>query len=334
MYSVRSSEALGALRLARRPVLIIGAGARLHEARELSRALGVPVAPTWGALDLFPSDDPLTIGPFGTHGTKHGNLAVQNADWILAIGSRLDTKATSTPACTFAPGARKFVVDVDEAELRKFDKLGVAVTAIHSDAGMFLRAALGTELDPHDFSEWRGMINSWRSDPDVPEVIRALSDEAREGDIICCDTGCTVAWVTQAWRFKEGQRLVHAWNQTPMGYGLPAAIGAHYATGKRVLLIAGDGGFMMSLAELATAKGLPIKIALLDNKGHAMCRQTQREWIGGTYPATSIAGGLKFPNLAEVARAFGADLQVYEIDPDRDVVPKLKYGEPLAELLA
>lgn len=330
---MQASEVIDSLRTAKRPVLIVGAGARLPEARALSQALGVPVAPTWGAIDLFPSDDPMTIGSFGTHGTKHGNLAVQNADWILAAGTRLDTKATSTHASTFAPKARKFVVDIDAAELRKFAKLGLEVTAIESDAGAFLREALACEPRVQDFSEWRETIDNWWSAPEVPDVISTLSSEARPGDIICCDTGCTVAWVTQAWRFKEGQRLIHAWNQTPMGYGLPAAIGAHYATGKPVLLIAGDGGFMMGVGELATAKGLPIKIVILNNLGHAMCRQTQREWIGGTYPATSVEGGLKFPDFAAVGKAFGANITVYPVSPDRDVVPKLKYGEPLAEVL-
>lgn len=340
-YSAQTFEVLKSLHRAKRPVIICGAGVRLAgagvDARMLSQKLGIPVAPTWGALDMFPTDDPLTIGSFGTHGNRHGNFAVQNADWILAVGTRLDTKATGTPVESFAPHAKIFMVDIDRAEIAKF---GNRVTGYVSHAAIFLQAMLERvqavqwhEGTFPDFSPWLETIEEWKDSYPVSShgpyrIISDLSDAAKPGDIICCDTGCTVAWIAQAWRFKEGQRLLHAWNQTPMGCGLPMAIGAHYATVQPVLLITGDGSLMMSIGELATIKGLPIRIALLNNEGHAMCRQTQREWMGGTYPATSLEGGLKFPDFTAVAKAFGVNLTEYFIDPDADVVPKVKYGDP------
>jgi acetolactate synthase-1/2/3 large subunit len=95
-----------------------------------------------------------------------------------------------------------------------------------------------------------------------------------------------------------------------------------------VIVVTGDGSIMMSIGELATIgqKKLPIRIHLLDNKGHAMCRQTQREWMGATYPSTSIAGGLSFPDFRKVADAFGVDMVIHTIDPEADVVPKVKAG--------
>lgn len=354
-----------------RPILIYGAGIHLAGAEEEALAFArhhqIPVAPTWAGLDLIPSDDPLVVGSFGTHGTRAGNFAVQNSDYILSVGSRLDSKATGTPIETFAREAQIVMVDIDDREIRKFNG---RVDGICCDAKDFFQT---TAVSPKgDFTAWRTQIARWKerypvvspeyekTDEVNPYVfLRELSSVCEEGEIICSDTGCTVAWVSQAWYWKENQRFIHAFNQTPMGYGLPSAIGAQYATGQRVVLVTGDGSLMMSLGELATAKDLPIKIFLLNNKGHAMCRQTQREWLGGTYPSTSIEGGLKFPHFRNVALACGLKTWVIEhqhkrrkeedsnkdviekaladsgptfveivIDPSWDVVPKVKYGYP------
>src|SRR3990167_5769081 len=140
-------EALAALRTSERPVIIYGAGVRLadaaDEARELAHLLGVPVAPTWGARDLFPESDPLCVGGFGTHGTRAANFAVQNADWILAVGSRLDSKATGMPRRNFARAAAIFMADIDMAEVRKFSgQLGRVFVGVQADAKLILRTAI------------------------------------------------------------------------------------------------------------------------------------------------------------------------------------------------
>ena len=364
-----SQTIYNALKSAKRPILIVGAGVRLSGASEaileLSKRLNVPVAPTWAALDMFPE----SVGSFGTHGTRSGNFAVQNSDFILSIGSRLDSKATGTPVESFAPHAKIYMIDVDKYEIGKFKD---RVIGVCQDAKEFINEALKWKpLDPK--YTWVERIKGWKAKYPVGgeypydlsgvnpyEFIKELSSQASEGEIICTDTGCAVAWVSQAWNWKKGQRFLHAFNQTPMGYGLPAALGAYYATNRRIILITGDGSLMMSLGELATAKGLPIKIFMFNNKGHAMCRQTQREWLGGIYPSTSIEGGLKFPDFVNVARAcgipgwyiddrekkhsgpFDSNKTVIEktlgtigptfvqvdIPEDAEVVPKVKYGRP------
>ncbi len=342
---------------AKRPVLIVGAGVRLAGAvdlaREFSKRMQIPVAPTWAMLDAFDSDDPLTIGSFGTHGTRYGNFAVQNADYILSVGSRLDTKATGTPVNTFARGAEKTMVDIDYAELNKFP----AMERVHQDARAFFEQVEGWNLAPPDTRDWLTQIEYWKAKYANPQdgpyaLIRAISAHCRPDEVIVTDTGCTVAWMAQCFNFRHGQRFLHAWNQTPMGWGLPGAIGAHYATGKRVVLTSGDGSFMMSAQELATVAGrrLPIKMFIFNNKGHAMCRQTQREWLGAEYPATSIEGGLSFPDFVRMAQGFGVpaflgdinpkfyiddtlchdgpSLVEFTLDADAEVFPKVKYGYP------
>ena len=323
-------EALQALSRAERPVLIYGAGVRLAgagaEARELARVLGIPVAPTWAARDQFAVDDPevLCVGGFGTHGTRAANFAVQNADWILSIGSRLDSKATGTPRAHFARAAQIFMVDIDPAEIAKFkEKLGRSFQGAQADAKLFLSGALyiaQNEGPWPDFGAWRERCRGWlaRYPTCRPEYegeegvnpyafIKKLSAQCRPGEVLVSDTGLSLAWLMQGFEFKEGQQFIHAFNQTPMGYGLPAAIGAAFARpGQRVVLVNGDGSFMLNIQELAllAKHKLPIKIILFNNGGHAMCRQTQEQWLGGKYYSTSVEGGLSFPDFGEVARAY------------------------------
>ena len=352
-----------------RPVLIYGAGIHLSgaekEAVDFAHRMRIPVCPTWAALDLLPSDDPLCVGSFGTHGTRAGNFTVQNATHIQVFGSRLDSKATGTPVESFAPKASIVMHDIDQREIDKFNG---RVTGICRDVKESFQNIYAMEPAPQ---EWLDQINRWKIKYPVvrkeyyeeqgvnPYVfISQLSEETPEGTVVCTDTGCAVAWVSQAWKWKRGQRFIHAFNQTPMGYGLPAAVGAAFA-GKKVVLVTGDGSLMMSIGELATVAGhkLPIKIFLLNNQGHGMCRQTQREWLGSTYPSTSIEGGLTFPEFRKVAlgsgisktwaiytmqkkKEFDTPQEVIQkalecsgpalvemtIHPDHDVIPKVKYG--------
>lgn len=375
-------EAFQALRSAERPVLIYGAGVRLagadRLARDLARLIGVPVAPTWAARDIFYTVDNygsrgyLCVGGFGTHGTRAANFAVQNADWILSVGSRLDSKATGTPREYFARAAQIFMVDIDLAEIAKFkERLGLRFQGAQADAKMFLRDAiklLRSEGGWPDFTGWREQCAEWlrrypvcRPEYEAEERINPyafvmrLSEYCRPDEVIVSDTGLSLGWMMQGFEFKEGQRFIHAFNQTPMGYGLPAAIGAAFACpGKRIILINGDGGFMLNIQELAllARHRLPIKIILINNDGHAMCRQTQEQWLGGKYYSTSVEGGLSFPDFCAVARAHGLRASSLELrlDVDRELdylfmsndpallevriagthrlIPQVQYGKP------
>ena len=356
---------------AKRPLFVFGAGMRAaaKEAAEMIAAAGIPCVTTWGAADAL-GTSPWWIGSFGTHGVRAANFAVQTADLLICIGTRLDTKATGSPASSFAAGAQIVMVDTDPAELDKMEKIGRKVIPICCGARLFiiyLAAALANQRgyadalagsdDTTHSPAWWERIQGWRAryDPVLPSygpgnpyaVLRALSAHLRPDDVIVSDTGCALAWAHQALAWG-GQRFVHAHNQTPMGYGLPAAIGAAFATGRRVVLLTGDGGLQVSVGELATVAKhrLPIKILLFDNKGHAMCRQTQRQWLEGRYCATG-AEDLPLADLEWVAGAFGLStpwtldllmagerpaLLKLNVDPEQGVEPQIKFGEPLANL--
>lgn len=366
---------LQAVQSAQRPVLIYGWGVHLagaeNEARELARLLGVPVAMTWAALDLFPATDPLAIGGFGTHGVRYANFAVQNADLIISVGSRLDTKATGSPPSTFAREARIIMLDADLAEIKKFEKLKVPLDrGIVGDAGDFLRKLLAAARQTQfpSFAPWLARIDDWRKryPSSLPAygqekeinpyfLMKQLSGLLAENEIIFSDTGCAMAWMMQAFDFSPGQRFFHAFNNTPMGYGLPGAIGACFAKpGQRVICVTGDGALQMNIQELATVvrHRLPVKVLLINNHGHSMVQQTQEMWLKGNYYATSVAGGLPDPDFAAIARAYGfptdtlrlnaeipakvmaalADDGPYfltiEVDPRHRLTPQVKYGRP------
>lgn len=357
-------ELISSLQAARRPVFIWGAGMRAYAAQALAlaRALGIPVVCTWGAIDLIHHDDPLFGGGFGTHGTRAANFAVQNSDLIISIGSRLDTKATGQPS-HFGRGARIAMVDIDRAEIEKMAKVGRPIDfPICADAGAFIAALnASSEIDTSAWNRtgWVDHILDWRYRYDDPvvdwpginpyQLMKDIAQWTTPEDVIVSDTGCALGWLMQGFPFK-GERFVHAFNMTPMGYGLPAAIGAAFATGRRVICVSGDGSIMMSLPELATIArwDLNIKIILLNNQGHAMCRQTQRQWLGGTYPSTSIDGGLGFPDFDDAVRSFripitpyyrlaelfsfeGPEFMEVEIHPDAGLMPQAKYGQPLED---
>lgn len=347
-----AAEIMDELSLARRPVLVLGWGVRLagaeREARCLAKSLGIPVLTTWATRDLYPE----AAGAFGTHGTKAANLAVQNADYILSIGSRLDTKATSTPASLFAPQAKLVMVDVDGAEVAKMPKVGRTLhRGIVADCGEFMRQMVRVS-QKLSAQKWCETVQAWRALYQIPAdgayaAVRELSEYVSRDDVIVSDTGNALGWMMQGYPFK-GERFLHAFNNTPMGYGLPAALGAAFATGKRIVLVTGDGGLAVNVGELATLArhALPVKIVLFNNRGHSMCRVTQRQWLGGEYPATSYEGGLACPNFKAVAAAFDipvrssmkelfaderAGFLELAISPDEGLANQIRYGESLAE---
>ena len=328
------------LAAAERPVLIVGWGVRLggavKEIHQLAERLGFPVVPSWAAMDIFPSDHPLVVGGFGTHGTRPGNFAVQNADLVLTIGARLSTRETGSPLSSWARGAKTIIVDIDPAELRKFPHFGRPLDLpIESDAKSFITSLLGRLRDfrGQNLDPWRQRVREWKKryptcapefyeeKPVNPYVfVEEMSKASSEGDTIFVDTGCSIAWMMQGFRFKKGQRLFHDFNNTAMGYALPAAIGGSLAQGgKPVTCISGDGSLLMNIQELCTAQRhrLPIKLFLVNNQAHAMVQQTQEQWLGGHYHATSVEGGLWFPDFVKIAEACG--FATLTVDTNKDL---------------
>lgn len=377
LLSQQADRCIQLLERAKRPVIIPGWGVRLAkaetEAMELIDRLGFPVVPTWAMLDLLPSNHPLVVGGFGSHGTRYGNFTVQNADLVLAIAARFDTRASS-PLATFAREAKKIIIDIDPSELNKHKVLGMEVDVlIHADAKEFLRVLNKriARIMKQDISSWIERIKMWKKKYPIcpPEYylqddvnpyvfVKALSRESAEGDVLFIDTGCALAWMMQAFEFKDGQRLFHDFNNTAMGYALPASIGASIALdGKPITCVTGDGSLQMNIQELATVlrHNLPIKMFLINNHGYSMIQQTQDQWLCSRYEASTVDGGLAFPDFVKVAEAYGfktisidsnkglserirevfdSDGPVFcnvEIRPEHRVIPQVKFGRPIED---
>lgn len=340
-------QAMKLLQQAERPILVMGAGVKIAQVQKQARAfidhLGIPVALTWAAMDLLPGDHPLNTGGFGVSSTRRGNFAIQNADLILSVGSRLDSHATGTPTNTFAREAKKIVVDIDPSELAKFPKLGMKLDlSINADVRDFFVLAnpKAGKVKLKDLEPWRTRILKWRKDLPVclPEFrkektvnpyvfLEALSKETREGDILIPDTGANLVQTFQGICLKENQKAFSAFNNTPMGYSLAASIGACFANeGKRILCIIGDGGFQLNIQELGTVAHhkLPIKIFLFNNHGFGIIQQTQDDWLEARYHASRPQTGLADPDYTAITKAYG--IRVVQIKNHTGMQEKIRKG--------
>ena len=312
----------------KRPVFIFGWGIHLSnsykEATNIIKKMGIPFVTTWALAHLRPQSDKYKIGTWGTHGTRFANFAVQNADLIISIGSRLDTKATGSPIDTFARGAKKIMVDIDINEINKFEKFNLNIDLkFNTDAKNFMKSILKKKqihTNRKEVSKWVNQIKKWKNDYPVLRqdylkqksvnpyfFIDTLSKCSLDDSIISVDTGCAIAWTMQAFNFKNKQRLFHDFNNTAMGWSIPAAISFALHSKKQIIVIIGDGSLSFMLNELSFIVGnkLPIKIFLLNNKGHSMIKQTQEQWLNSEYFGSSHQGGLAKINFIKVAQSFG-----------------------------
>lgn len=311
---------------AKRPVALVGAGVKTAKSekpfRKLVEHLGLPVVCSWGAIDVFPHQHPLFVGQIGIYGNRAANLFLQNADLILSVGSRLDSRQISSNKKSFGRGAKKIIVDIDQFELDK-NKV-IADLPICADIGDFILALrkVTPAIAKQDISVWLNQAAVWKKKYPVclpkyfhqknavnPYVfIKMLSDELAKNDIISLDIGAVTAWTMQAFEVKDGQRLFSQFGHAPMGYGVPAAIGAAFAIGeKRTICIVGDGGMQMNMQELQTIAyhKLPVKIFVINNNCYGMVRQFQDKYFAGNYVGTVPQKGYAAPDFVKIAKAYG-----------------------------
>ena len=254
---------------------------------------------------------------------RGANFTLQNSDFLLAIGARLDYGQTGYSHRNFARLAKKVIVDVDPAEIAKLSTV-VDVPAAF-DARLFLECLLreGGRLASRDRRFWMGRVQEWKRNYPVvvPEYwaqadyvnnyafIEALSDEMSEGDLLVPGSSGACSEITmQAFRVKQGMRIFNSEGLGPMGFGISAAIGACVASGgTRTVSIEGDGGFQMNSQELETIfrLQLPIKLFVLNNNGYGSIRSTQRSYFNGRLVASDPSSGLTLPEASRVAGAYG-----------------------------
>lgn len=312
------------LAAAKRPVILPGSGVRLSGQYDnflkLIDKLGIPVAPGWTAYDVVWEEHPLYAGRPGTVGDRSGNFAVQNADVLLVLGSRLNIRQVSYNWPSFARNAFKICVDIDPLELQK--PMVRPDLPIHADLRELMPALLeAAEATPlQDHADWVAWCKErrrrfpvvkaeyWNNQVVNPYCfVEALFEQLEEEEIVVAAnaTASVVGW--QAAKIKPGQRLWTNSGSATMGYDLPAAIGASLASGRRVVCIAGDGSLMMNLQELQTIVGnqLPIKLFLINNNGYVSIFQTHRNFFNGVEVGGGPKSNVTFPDFERLSVAFG-----------------------------
>jgi acetolactate synthase-1/2/3 large subunit len=311
---------------AKNPVIITGNGIHLSQSEkiftELKDKLQIPIVSTWTSKDLMSQTDPLYVGTFGLLGERAANFTIQNADLLLILGSRLSIPNVGYQSQLFSPKSIKIMIDIDENELNK-PTINIDYK-IKSDLYEFINnlniALVNKELSSK--SEWVEKTQKWKHKYPVFQseykynkdrinsfyFMEVLSEKLTDNNIVVTDMGASYTCTMQSLQLNGKNRLFTSSACCSMGFGLPGAIGAYFASpSKDIILIAGDGGMQMNLQELQTIvhHQLPIKIFVLNNNGYLAISLMQDNLFKGNYIGSNKQSGVSSPDFTRIADAYG-----------------------------
>lgn len=321
-----------------RPLLFAGNGTRLARGvpqfTELRELLDIPTVATWCAADLVPSDVPTFVGRPGNVAARGANFALQNCDFLLVLGARLDMAITGYAPQNLAREAHKVAVDIDPAELQKlYPHLQQPIV---SDCRAFLDELLAQlkslrhALDHSRWADWNKRAADWKTRYGVvtdehrkPEGLVSIfnlaevigTESKQEDKLISGSSGSGIEIFLLACPTRSGQRIFHTAGLGAMGYGLPMSIGVCIGSGGRqTILVDGDGGFQFNIQELETVRRLrlPIKFFVLNNDGYASIRASQKAYFGEAKIGADAATGLTIPDLSKIAASYDIPAVVIE----------------------
>lgn len=302
---------------AERPLILAGHGilkaGAMDVLRELSERAQIPVALTLLGKGAMPEDHPLTLGMMGMHGAAAVNYSIQDADLLIALGMRFDDRVTGNLK-TYAPHAKKIHVDIDPSELNKNVRVTVGIAG---DVKTVIEQFL-PNIEPKSHSAWLNKIRDWQEDADEREILKqdtgdrllaaqVINDlwKATGGNAVTCtDVGQHQMLEAQYYPHQRPKTLITSGGLGTMGFGLPAAIGAKFGRpNEEVWAIVGDGGFQMTLCELATAvqENVNVNIAVVNNGFLGMVRQWQELFHESRYNSTPMFS----PDFVKLAEAYG-----------------------------
>ena len=316
---------LSAISTSKKPLIWAGNGIRLSnsefEFKNLLEKLQIPVLSTWQAADIIKDDHGLYVGRAGQYGQRYANFALQSCDLLICLGTRIALPQRGFNDSTFAPNAFKIVVDIDSTELTKFkfDNFKPICCNVKS-----VIEKLNNKVQQIvSFDSWKNLCDYWKSkypmvnEDYTPEGINSyhfiekLSDFLNDDEIIVTDMGTSLTCTHATIRLKKDQRLITSTGLGEMGFGIPGAVGASLASGKRVVLVSGEGSLMMNLQELQTVQhlNLPIIILMFNNSGYLTIKHTHHALYSsqGNATATDSKNGVSFPDFKKVALAFDYD---------------------------
>lgn len=354
-----------------RPVVLVGGGVRLSKAQsellKFIKRTGIPVVSSLMGIGTFMHDSNRFYGMIGTYGNRYANLTVANADLVMALGTRLDTRQTGTMPETFARAAKIIHVDIDSHELNNKRKAELSLNFDTKDFLIMLNKNIGN-YDKEAIEEWRRIVTGYREkypshedttgskDVDPNFFIHNLSSFIPKDAVICVDVGQNQMWAAQTLKLAKRQKFLTQGGAGAMGSSLAMAIGASFANpGKVVVSISGDGGFQLNTQELQTVYHykLPIKIILLNNECYGMVRQFQEQYFNSKFQSTVL--GYSCPDFQAISSAYkipvrkinhtkeikGALRRIFsnkrpmflevKISQDSKVVPKLSVNRPVED---
>jgi acetolactate synthase-1/2/3 large subunit len=371
-YSPMEADLLQAAAMiaqAERPLILAGAGVMrsgaMQEMLALAESTQTPIAATLLGIGSIPASHPLYLGMMGMHGESWVNIAIQEADLLLALGMRFDDRVTGNMA-TYAPNARKIHFDIDPSEINKNVKVNLALIGDLKDT----LTQLLPHLTPATHTPWMDRINAERQEtserdiinwPDTGKlhaahVIYDLWKYTEGKALVVTDVGQHQMWTAQYYKPADGKALITSGGLGTMGFALPAALGAKSGRPEEeIWVIAGDGGFQMTQAELSTAaqEGLKVNVAIINNGYLGMVRQWQDLFYGQRYTATPMHG----PDFVKIAEAHGltglrvtrrADIEAavrqaqqdpgtvvidFRVEEEDNVYPMVKAGADLHQMI-
>jgi acetolactate synthase I/II/III large subunit len=310
-------QAVRLIEKSKKPVILCGHGVLQSKAEEELMQFAVktqiPVASTLLGLGAFPASHELSLGMMGMHGEVHTNLAIQNADLLLAFGMRFDDRVTGTLK-TYAPRAKKIHIEIDPAEIHKNVFVDVPLVGDLKH----IVTDLIPMVDEYDHDEWKEEINAWKAEADARSIMNWAEDgklyvahlisdiwKATGGNaIVSTDVGQHQMWTAQYYALEKPNRWLTSGGAGTMGFGLPSAIGAWFAAkDQEIWAVAGDGGFQMTAAELTTAvqENANVKVAIMNNQYLGMVRQWQEFFFEKRYSAVNM----QTPDFIKLAEAHG-----------------------------
>lgn len=342
---LKVAQIVNLLKNAKRPLLHIGQGVRIANAIpdifQFLETLKIPYVTAINGNDIGSADHELYVGLPGTYAQRGANFAVQTSDLYIAIGTRLSLAQTGYNAKDYARNAKVIMVDIDQAELDK-DTVKLHLK-VQTDAKLFLeemnRQIANQDFECQDWEKWGKQCQIWRKKYPVvlPEYqeqkgsinsyyfIDVLSDVLKPDDVVVTDMGFAFQNTHQAFKVKKGQRVFTNCGLASMGWGLPAAVGACFARGKkRTVCIAGEGGFLMTTQELATIMHhrLPVKLFILNNGGYLTIKQTQELGFENRLMGSNEDSGLSFPDFMKIAEAH--HIKSVRLDSHRDLKQQIE----------
>ena len=364
-HSIQVKRAIKLINAAELPLIIAGRGIIISQAydelKELAEKAQIPVVSTLLGIGSLPENHILNFGMLGMHGMAYANMAVQNADLIIAIGMRFDDRATADTR-NFAPNARIIHIDIDPAEIGKNVPIDIPIVG---DVKNVLRA-MNKEIKRRDHLDWLSQLDHWKYEHPMeiaqsavllPQYVVQQIYEATQGDaMVVTGVGQNQMWAAQHFVYTKPNSLISSGGLGTMGFELPAAIGAKVGCPEDVVwCIAGDGGFQMTIQELATVaqENIAIKMAIMNNGYLGMVRQWQQMFYSHRYVDTKLWNhdfvkiaeaydipGVRVQHREEVVSAIqkamdypGAFLIDFVVEPEENVYPMVPPGESLTKIL-